>query len=111
MKDRWGRDSTVGYSEVELIWIRAALTLPRGERAAAFRDIASMMGRNLHAVLDKSYRMRAEDAELRQRALDLAKGYGTRSIAVPNRRLPGLAQSPTPSDFKWPPKSRLMAGR
>ena len=111
MKDRFGQPTIIGYSEVEILWIRAALTLPRGERAPAFRDIAAMTGRNLHAVQDKAYKLREEDAELRQRAIDLAKGYGTRSLMVPVRRLSGQGQPTAPSDFRWPSQAAKMAGK
>ena len=57
MKDRFGKPIAVGWSEHELVWLRAAMSLPFGERMAAFRDIADMTGRTTAAVKHQEYRI------------------------------------------------------
>ena len=55
---RWNR----WYSETEIVWIKAANTLPAFERAKAFSDISDMTGRDFEAVRVKANKMRHDEA-------------------------------------------------
>lgn len=50
MIDRWGNWIIVSWQEHELLWVRAAITLPSEARANAFRDIAEMRGASVCSV-------------------------------------------------------------
>lgn len=54
MKDRYGFPVLVGWHDFEILWVEAALTLPKIERSAAYRDIASMSGRTFQAIQCKA---------------------------------------------------------
>jgi hypothetical protein len=60
MLDRFGKPIRVGWAIHEILWIEAALTLPRAERLAAFEDIASMTGRTVAGVQTRAYTLAAE---------------------------------------------------
>lgn len=106
MKDRWGKAIIVGWAEHEILWVKAAIKLPRDERSEAFRDIAAMTTRTELAVREKAKAIRA------QQQLDavLLAPPATRRVLVPNRavyRSPRLA-----SALAWAPtKAQLMGGR
>lgn len=108
MIDRSGAEVVVAWPEHHIIWLEAALTLPKSERHAAFQDIAEMTGRTFCAVRSKAYwmnerkrlaRLRA-DAERNRPVLVVDVGRG------PNKR-PAL----TPSQLTPISKARLMGAR
>lgn len=53
MKDRFGHPVSVGWPAHHILWIEAAMTLPRRERLAAFDDIGEMTGRGSASVYYK----------------------------------------------------------
>lgn len=57
IRDRWGNLVMVAYSETELLWIGAAISLPAAERTMALEDIASLTGRSLYHIKMKAQRM------------------------------------------------------
>jgi hypothetical protein len=59
MLDRWGQKIRIGWSDVEIIYICAALSLPRQERREAFEQIADLTGRTLAAVQERAYNLQA----------------------------------------------------
>jgi len=71
MKDRFGRSIQVGWPEHHILWIEAAMTLPRAERNVAFNDIAEMTGRGYASVYYK-YRDILREREAAKRRSDLA---------------------------------------
>lgn len=77
------------------------MTLPRGERFEAFRDIAALTSRSIYAVQTAAYRLYSQD---------IVKSLSG-SIAVPVRRVSGLSQPNTPSNFRWPSQAAKMAGK
>lgn len=99
MLDRFGNKVSIGYSEIELIWIEAANTLRGYERSCALYDISEMTGRSVSNIREKANLMRAEKTHqdwLRSRPAMTASagpGYG-----------PRLA----PSELKRPSLARLM---
>lgn len=54
MLDRYGRPIIVGWSETEMLWVEAALSLPHFSRIAAYEDIAGMTGRPLAMIQRKA---------------------------------------------------------
>lgn len=102
MIDHFGHTIKVGYSEHELIWLRAAMTLPRGERISAFRDIAEMTGRPLYAIQCAAYRIHSQDVAAQIRA---------RSLVVAARVPHTLGPIPGGSDFRWPSMAAKMGGK
>lgn len=49
-----GKSVRVGWSETEVIWLQAAVTLRGGERKQAYYDLASLTGRSFLAVQSKA---------------------------------------------------------
>lgn len=65
MLDRFGKRVVVGWAEHEVLWLKAAMTLPRIERWEAFQDISDLTGRTFAAVTYQAQRLecaRQEDA-------------------------------------------------
>ena len=60
MIDRHGRPIRIGWSDVELLYIRAALTLTRTERLSAYRDISELTGRSMKAIANRAGILRAQ---------------------------------------------------
>lgn len=68
MLDRFGNPVRVAWPHHHILWIDAALTLPRNEHTAAFEDIADLTGRSLVAIQSKAYAIqRARLAEANTR--------------------------------------------
>ncbi len=107
MLDRHGQYIQVGYSEVEIEWLKAANTLDGPERASAFRDIASMSGRSFSQVQAKANDMRRQDIELKAKIL--AHSYEWRLNASVLTARSNLGRKP--SELRQPSKAELMAGR
>lgn len=55
MIDRFGKPIVIGWHDHELLYIYAALTLPKAERIAAYPDIAAMTGRTIRQVQSKCF--------------------------------------------------------
>jgi len=99
MIDRFNNRVSVAWSEYELEWLRAALTLDKRERCAAYRDIASMSGRGLEAVRRAASTIRTTDAR--------QKAAAERKVKM---RLPAQWKA-LPSFIAPPSKARLMGAR
>lgn len=67
----------IGWSEKEIIWLRAALTLSGYECICALDDIASMSGRTLSAI-----RAKADALQTSKEGAELAASL-TKRILVP----------------------------
>jgi hypothetical protein len=93
--DRWGRPIRLGWPRHHLVWIEAALTLPKMERLRAYEDISSLTGRSLTAVLQRAAVVRRE-----QKIAALTPLQATR-IEIPAEA----------SIIRRPDMARLMAGR
>ena len=63
MLDRFGRPVRIGWSAVELLYIRAALTLARTERLSAYRDISELTGRSMKAIANRAGILRAQERQ------------------------------------------------
>ena len=102
MIDRFGNKVSIGYSEIELIWIEAANSLRGYDRTCALYDISEMTGRSVANIREKANKMRLEKVHqdwLRSRPAMTASagpGYG-----------PRLA----PSELKQPSMAALMGGK
>ena len=95
MLDRWGNPIVVGWPPHHIVWIEAALTLPRHERTQALKEIADMVGRPLVCVQKRAYALQA--ARLRPSE--------PRVVMVPGPAPFG----PVPA-FRGPTKAQMMAG-
>ncbi len=102
MLDRFGNKVSIGYSEIELIWIEAANSLRGYERACALYDISQMSGRSVANVREKANKMRVE--KVHQDWLRNAPAMGSRA----DRGRPG---GMPPSEISLPSMARLMAGK
>lgn len=102
MIDRWGTAVRVGWLAHEVLWVRAALTLPFHSRRVAFHDIASLTGRPLGAVETYAYRLKAKDKRLK--AVVGPSPY-ERAIRPPVRLPVAL-----PSELRGPTKAQLTGG-
>lgn len=71
MIDRYGNRLAVGWSEVEMLWLEAALALPKNERMSAYQDIAAMSTRPALSIQRMAHRvaMLKRDEELRRMRL------------------------------------------
>jgi hypothetical protein len=70
--DRHGKRVYVGWAEHEVLWLEAALTLPRDQQYAAFHDIAEMRGSTFATVARQAGHI-AGVAHAKARALRLAE--------------------------------------
>ena len=101
MKDRFGRTIYMGWAEHELLWIEAALTLPRDERTAAFKDIGEITGRTIQAIRFQARRIRARD-----------RRHAAAAVVVKKQRIktpPHWALGP--SQLRQPSMAQLMGCR
>jgi hypothetical protein len=80
--DRYGRRIAVGWSDVEMLWLEAAMSLPtRAERKEAYRDISTMSGRPVLSIERMAWRVamlkRDESARKvrRQRLIALSASF------------------------------------
>lgn len=53
-------DIKIGWRPHEIEWLKAAMTLDKGEHLEAFKDIASLSHRSVNAVRTKAYEVRRE---------------------------------------------------
>lgn len=88
----------IAWSQNELIWLKAALTLPGYEFICAIDDIASMSGRTISAVRSKANSLQAQEPA------------PARSVMVPSRRMTSSRPMPI-SALKQPTKAQLMGAR
>lgn len=98
----------IGWTPVEMIYLQAALTLPRKEHTAAFQDIADMTHRSLSAVRTEAYRL--YQIVLDDKAAQLAaarREAHERAQAQMQARMPPLA----PSMLRPPTPEQLRSGR
>jgi hypothetical protein len=98
MDERMSDRFTSRWPAKHIIWLEAAMTLDKADRAAAHRDIAAMTGRSLKAVRQKHQQMR----ENVQAEMEWA-------TAAHQRPLP-IALGPAPTPFKWPSRAALCGG-
>jgi hypothetical protein len=90
----------IGWSKVEILYLRAAMTLSFYEGICALDDIATITGRTLSALRSKLKALEAEDQTK----------TATKSILVPAQARQGSAGRPRhPNDpaFRWPSRAAL----
>lgn len=107
MIDHMGREIAVGWSDHHIVWIEAAMTLPKNKRTEAFQDIADMTGRSLNAVRCKAYWIEEQRQEDRLR---LAAARTRRVLVADPGRGPNRPKLP-PSQLEPISKARLMGAR
>jgi hypothetical protein len=109
MIDHEGSEVVVGWADHEIVWLEAALTLPKNERAAAFQDIAELTGRTFCAVRSKSYWMN-ERKRLARLRMDVERNRKPMAIITWS---PGSGRRPKlpPSELAPLSKARLMGAR
>lgn len=92
MIDRFGKHVSVGLSPVEIEWLKAAVSLPRRERMAAYREVAQMTGRKLSNVQHHAQRLVAQRRQEARAFLEVhlrknwLAGCAPKSVMVPNAR-------------------------
>lgn len=105
----------IAWPEHHIVWVEAAMTLPRSERTAAYKDIAAMTGRTLSAVRCKAYWLEEQRHEQALRARTMIKfseGVARQPFVVAGtlgtlrRKLEN-----SPSEIKPLSKARLMGCR
>ena len=97
MTDRAGNPIRIAWTPKEIIWLKAALSLPAYECLCALDDIASMSSRTISAVKAKAQDLAAE-----------ADRSPARRLMVPAR---ALAKSLPISELKQPSEAMKMRGR
>lgn len=108
MLDRFGSPGRVGWPEHSILWLEAALTLPRDQHSQAFQDIADMTGRTLNAVRFKAYALLTQRLDVRiADAAAIKKAQHAAMLARRTARLCGLP----PSQIPAPSMARLMGAR
>lgn len=117
MKDRFGKPLALGWSAVEEIYIRAAMSLTKAERPAAYQDIADMTGRTKAAICSKADRMLAagHDAGIRSNGWRYTpkQFVPPRATGTPHRptmALPAVPVRMEPSAIPRPSDAARMAG-
>lgn len=93
MKDRFGKPVLVAWAAHEILWLEAALSLPKAERIAAYVDISSMTGRSIGAISGMASKIRYEKASA-------ARGSDSRLPLPPGRALESASY-----------RASLMAGK
>ena len=58
MQHKYRRLPTVGWTEKEMLWLKAAITLPAYEFLIACEDISSMSGRTISSITAKAKMMK-----------------------------------------------------
>lgn len=80
--DRFGKPLALAWSQTEIIWLEAAITLAtKDERMAAYRDIAGMTGRTVAAVTARARSMR--DDKVAELLRSHMKGRPITPVLVP----------------------------
>lgn len=91
MKDRFGQPLALAWSEVEILWLEAAISLKTLDlRMAAYLDISGMSGRSFAAVKRKALNLQMEKDEAAMRA-----AFGTfrpAPVVRPGRVTPAYCQ-------------------
>ena len=84
MIDRWGSPIRIGWSDHQILWIRAAMTLDGHERHEAIRDIADLVGRSYASVWGKVRALREQDRydEKRRRLAETSKSWLAANVAA-----------------------------
>lgn len=67
MIDRNGKYIVVAWAPHEVLWIKAALTLPIDQRDDAYRDIAAMSGRSFNSVRAQAFYQRRKEYDQTRR--------------------------------------------
>lgn len=102
MLDRFGNKVSIGYSEIELIWIEAANSLRGYERSCALYDISEMTGRSVSNIREKANLMRAEKTQ---------QDWLRNAPAMASRADRGRPGGMPPSDLARPSLGRLMGSK
>ncbi len=92
----------IGWTKVEIIYLKAAMTLGFYEGICALEDIASISGRTISAL-------RAKMTNLAE-----AEKLPTKRVLVPAKPREGSAgrpRCPTSEPFRWPSREALRGGR
>jgi hypothetical protein len=100
-----GRKICVGWSDYELLWLRAAIT--NGSRRRDFMDISDLSGRSYEAVRDKASSLLREalaEEESKRKAAAIVT-FAARKAARNKSRIADDA-----SAIKWPTPAQLMPG-
>jgi len=99
----------IGWSQKEIIWLRAALTLPGYDCLCALDDIASMSGRTLGAVRAKAKEIQREpEPDPVPAPAPLPPPVPPRQILVPVRSIARVCE---PVTISPPTKARMMGRR
>ncbi len=99
MIDRYGNRVAVSWSQTEMIWLEAAMSLAtRAERKEAYRDISAMSGRPVSSVERMAWRL-----AMLKRDEDLKR------LRLSPRQVKRVEPLP-PSQIK-PSLAMMMAGR
>ncbi|HCE08739.1 MAG TPA: hypothetical protein DEQ40_09100 [Oxalobacteraceae bacterium] len=104
MMDRFGRLILLGWPEHHILYVEAALTLPRHEKFAALYDIAEITGRSIKAVRMKANQLAAKKIH------DAAEAETARRILVAERYRPNRP-AVLPTELLQPTKYQLMGAR
>jgi len=102
-----GTEIIVGWSDHHIVWIEAAMTLPKNQRTAAYQDIADMTGRTLTAVRCKAYWI-GEKRHNEQLRIEAAR---TRRVLVVDTGRGPYKPRLAPSQLAPISKARLMGAR
>ena len=100
----------IGWSQKEIIWLRAALTLPGYDCLCALDDIASMSGRTISAIRAKAKEIEREPEAgpiPEPQPVPLPPPAPPRQILVPARSIARVCEPVTIS----PPSKAQMMGR
>lgn len=105
MLDRNGKLVRLGWAAHEMLWLRAAITLPLGPRITAYHDICEMTGRSFRAVQDRANKLRSKQRN------DAATIEAARPkfILVPGCKPRG--GNSAPPGYFHPSRERLMGCR
>ena len=82
--DRYGSPIRIGWSDHQILWIRAAMTLEGQERREAIQNIAELVGRPYASVWGKVRALKEQDRydEKRRRLAETSRSWLAANVAA-----------------------------
>lgn len=94
MKDRSGKTIYIAWARHEFIWLEAAMTLPKKQRLAAYRDISNMTGRSMDAIARQAYNIECKRQEAALKDMRDVRAQSAGAVSPPLQCAPAnLRQS------------------
>lgn len=89
MLDPAGNEIRIGWSETEMLWLRAASSLCLKDREEAWQDLAGLTGRTVNCLRRQARLLAAQDRKIAKAVLEVAlrKNWLSESASASPRRV------------------------